>query len=1115
MLKIIYGGFGSGKSTELFSLIKKRISEKDPYKKSMYLIVPEQDTVRAEREASITLAPSSALVFEVLNFSRLANTVFRSLGGLCYNYADKTSKTLCMWQSLSSLGGLLNEPCEDVDDGRISSTMALINELRASGVCPSDIETAAKKLGDTPLGRELSDLSLILTVYEATLEEKYTDSEKDIDRLCDMLDKNRFFSGCDIYIDCFSSFTYPQLRLIKRLLSDTESVTVTLPLDFSRGDYMYGAELSETKRQLQLLAESVGQGVEYIYAGRSKKGESEELRYLCDNFYFDDAPVYGGECDSIEIYETSDIKEEAEAVCTLIKKKVMAGARYRDIAVIARNTQVYEGVLERAFERHAIPCFFARDKKAEAHPIIKLIYGALSLFVRGARREDVISFIKTGYTDITSDECDIFEKYVNTWKISGKRFFDGIEFKNSPGGYTDRKNARYESVLCTANIVKRKLEALLLPLFSELSEERTAADFCSVIWRFTERLGIKEKLEAEAKEYSRAGDEQSARECEGVYSCILSSLDTIVDTVGEQTVSSSVFFKLLRLTVRTKKVSLIPTSADAVTVGDAVMLRAADVGHAIVVGACAGSFPLAVRDKVYFDYVKRKQLCDIGINIEHDIELDASKELFYYARAVCSAKKSLSILYSKDSGGGRMSNSTSALMHLMNIKEVKIYSEMPVQDKVYDRAGAYEAALSADFENDTESAEVCALALISGEWEREPYELSKVLSKETVRTLFSKKLSMTQARLESYAKCHFAYFCRYILELDENRQSDFTASDIGNFVHNILDELTGELSRDGEFRFDSPKEDIEKRTAEIIESYILRVCPEGDKRSARLLSLFDRLRRSVGIIASNICSEFCQSSFTPIAHEMKILDNSPVNPSPLTFTLSEGAQLSLYGTLDRADAYRFGDDIYVRVVDYKTGAKDFSLRDVERGLNLQLMIYLFTVCAETNRAFIEHIGGGENSKILPAGMLYYSASVADVNLNSPKSEAEISQAANSSLARRGLLSKNESVLRAMEPSLEGRYIPVSMTKDELKAGKGITLFDEREFEALKDKVSEVIVGMADELCSGNVGAVPSLHVGRRMCEMCSMRAICRNYHDRDKSTDTKATEEGEHGSSMD
>ena len=35
---------------------------------------------------------------------------------------------------------------------------------------------------------------------------------------------------------------------------------------------------------------------------------------------------------------------------------------------------------------------------------------------------------------------------------------------------------------------------------------------------------------------------------------------------------------------------------------------------------------------------------------------------------------------------------------------------------------------------------------------------------------------------------------------------------------------------------------------------------------------------------------------------------------------------------------------YIRVVDYKSGTKNFVYSDVLYGLNLQMFIYLFTIC---------------------------------------------------------------------------------------------------------------------------------------------------------------------------
>lgn len=1096
MLKLIHGGFGSGKSRCTLELIKKTLKEKGQYEKSVYLIVPEQDTVRAELEASDFLGASSALTFEVQNFSRLANTVFRSLGGLSYRYADNASKALCMWQSIKSLGGILHESGDAADESRVVRMLSVISELRASGIDTKKLEDAAQKLGsETALGREMHDLNMLFTVYEATLEELYEDSEKDIDKLCGLLTGKRFFSGYDIYIDGFSSFTAPQMRLIGMLMGECNSVTVTLPLRLDAGEYLYGAEILKTKNKLETLAKDAGVPIEYIDTGSSKRSAHSDLRCLADNFYRVGAPTMLEDCTHIEIYECADAREEAEAVAALIKKKVIeTGARYRDFAVISRNTQAYEGILDNAFERHAIPSFFSSYTKPDSHPIVKLLYCAFSISCKNARRSDVIEYLKTGLCGIDRDDCDLFEKYVNTWKINGKRFFDGEDFKNSPGGYTDIRYSRYDEILVRINDVKRRLTKQLSPLLDKLSKEMSIKELCTVAWSFLESVGAAEKISAECKDYESIGDEQSARESEGIYNCLVSVLDTMVSTVGDESVSANEYLKLLRLCLHTKRVSVIPTSADAVTVGDAQMLRASDVKHAFIIGASEGSFPLAVRDNGYFDFVKRKKLSEVGIEIDYDVELDASKELFYFARAALCASESVTLTYAKSGqSSGKMSHSLSKLMKQAGIEKPRKYADLTVFERVYDFASAYEMALTADFEKSDDILGMRVLSGITSDSEGVDYKLQGALSAEVARDLFSKRLAMTQARLESYARCNFAFFCRYLLRLERNESFDFTASDIGNFVHAVLDSITSELGLGGVFSADAGYDELDKKIESAVSDYVMRVCPENDKRSARLLALFSRIRRSVGVIASNICKEFEQSRFVPAAHELMIKDNSPLNPAPLEFTLEEGAKLSLYGTLDRADIYRFGNDVYVRVVDYKTGAKDFSLKDVERGMNLQLMIYLFTMCARSDSDFARSLGVGEGGRVIPAGMLYYSASVSDVRLNSPRTHEQTLQMAEKTLTRKGLLTENEGVLRAMEPSLEGKYIPVSMPDDTLKAGRGVKLVSDSEFDGLKEQVGEVIVGIANELCKGKIEARPSEYFGARICDTCEMRPICRRY----------------------
>ena len=140
MLKLILGGAGSGKTSLITEMIKKDIEEG----RRAILIVPEQETVARERAMLSSLPPSAQLSFEVLNFTRLANSVFRKYGGLTYNYVTGGVKALAMWNILRSLSPLLSEYRELGGDNAFSSVMlSQIEEFKAYGVSPTALERAS------------------------------------------------------------------------------------------------------------------------------------------------------------------------------------------------------------------------------------------------------------------------------------------------------------------------------------------------------------------------------------------------------------------------------------------------------------------------------------------------------------------------------------------------------------------------------------------------------------------------------------------------------------------------------------------------------------------------------------------------------------------------------------------------------------------------------------------------------------------------------------------------------------------------------------------------------------------------------------------------------------
>ena len=113
-------------------------------------------------------------------------------------------------------------------------------------------------------------------------------------------------------------------------------------------------------------------------------------------------------------------------------------------------------------------------------------------------------------------------------------------------------------------------------------------------------------------------------------------------------------------------------------------------------------------------------------------------------------------------------------------------------------------------------------------------------------------------------------------------------------------------------------------------------------------------------------------------------------------------------------------------------------------------------------------------------MLYVSVKPASENVDLGVETPETAKNGNS-----GLFLDNDEVLSAMEPGLEGRFIPVKAAKNGKKRGN---LLPAEEFDGLKSRVIETVLSAAGELRSGKANADPC---EAKACEYCKMKAVCR------------------------
>jgi ATP-dependent helicase/nuclease subunit B len=244
------------------------------------------------------------------------------------------------------------------------------------------------------------------------------------------------------------------------------------------------------------------------------------------------------------------------------------------------------------------------------------------------------------------------------------------------------------------------------------------------------------------------------------------------------------------------------------------------------------------------------------------------------------------------------------------------------------------------------------------------------------------------------------------------------------------------------------------------------------------------------LLIRNLLDEFGQSNFVPSFFELPIRFGDSDAAEPFSVPLPDNTNAYVFGKVDRVDTYKKGNDVYIRVVDYKTGAKEFSLSDIELGLNLQMLLYLFALWQNPSEKFKEKAGCGKNGMILPTGVLYFSASAPELSLDKDEDRETVTALANSVLTRKGLLLDDKEILKAMEKNFEGSYIPVKLKADgNFTAASPVQTLEG--FGLIMRGISDTINKLGKQLKDGRADALPQKKSGHNACEYCPQKPICR------------------------
>ena len=1095
MIEFIYGTYGSGKTTRIL----QQIADDTSKGKKCFLIVPDQEALSFERLSLLALPDDAQLNLEILGFSRLYNRVCREYGGLSYSYLTKPMRALLMWKTLRDLSPMLIEYKNNSDPALTDLMLSALGELKAAGISASALENAQKKLpSDSTLANRLSDLSLIYSCFDNFVSEKYSDSSDDLSRLRDILREHSFFEGANVYIDSFTSFTAVEHQIIELIFKSADSTVITLPLSDLGEREISEESISRSLEKLRRSAERCGGAKETLLAV-NMRANSESLSYLSKNLWKmeknEKSSVPPDPSDRIICEVCNNPYSEAEAAAAHVLKLLKGGARAREIAIIMRDAEKYRGIIEPALEKSGIPFFFSEKSDLCSMPPVKFILSALRIKRFNWRAGDVISHLKTGLCGIDASDADLFEEYVSTWDINGQQFLLD-EWTMNPDGFTDQLSPRAKNILEAANRVRSQLTEPLLKLFVLLDASESIADSCRALYKYMCDVNLEDKLAELSVKAAQRGDVKQARELSRIYGVMLSTLASVAEAVGDEEADCEELMLILKTIFDKTEIGSIPTSIDELSIGSASTFRASGIKYALIMGLCEGEFPAAVSDNGVFSEGDRAILADLDIELSGDVDSRSSDELMFVQRAFSIPSEKL-ILFTHTmeiNGAERFPslafNRVKALFG-KDIAHTYINGDLDYLVPAPRNAAGFWRAIK-----DEKMKASLAIALeehlpgISDSLSSSANAQECKVSSDSVSNALGGSLHFSASSFEKYVRCPFSYYCSYVLKLREKITADFNLNNIGTFVHFILENLLkNAIPNDPNAAMPDDKTLI-AMTDQAISEYVSRIAPPHLADSKRLAHLYKRLRTLSLLLVGNIVEEFSKSSFRPAFFELKA-NGKDGAPPPLVFRLDDKSAVSFSGIIDRVDVYKKENNVYIRVVDYKTGTKKFNISDIDKGINTQMLLYLFTLCRTNSAEFKRSVGIDEGGNAIPSGVIYFSTNIPAVEADDYNDGSTVLKKAASKLERSGLLLCEDDVLLAMNNELDSSFLAgiKKSAKDDTYSGSAVA--SSETFAELYDKLEGVICKIAAELRSGTADASPLKHNNSLPCAYCQARPICR------------------------
>lgn len=1088
-VRLIYGKSGSGKSEFIFNEIKNLIN----CGKKIYIITPEQFSFTAEKKLLETLGNKAVLNAEVLTFNRMSYRVASEVGGTAKTSISNPGKAMLIYNILCGKKSKLKFLGKS--DENIELIIDQITEFKKHGVMIDDLTKMKDETNDNYLKLKIQDILQVYSDFENKIENRYIDENDNLTNLANQISEVSDFNNTLIYIDEFVGFTKQEYEIIKQLAYVANQVSISICSDSindsisPESDVFYSNKITISKifdmvRDYELELD------EPVYLDKSYRFKNKELQHLEKNLYAIPYKKYEEKPENIKLFLANNQYSEIENVAINIVKLVRnENYRYRDISVITKGLDVYSNLVKVIFNKYQIPVFIDEKKDLGQNIIVKYMLSILEIFAKNWSYESVLNYVKTGFLDISKNEIFMLENYCQKWGIKNSKWY------KSEWNFKDEDENNKEKIERIREI-RRMIVNPLLEFKTDLSSQNDVRTITRKLYEFLMNNNIDKKFEEKINELRQIGQNEFATQYETSWKIIMSVLDEIVLVFGDEKMSFDKYMQILKTGLASSDLGKIPGTQDQVIIGDIDRSRSHKVKAIFIIGLNDGMFPSVHKNEGFFNDKDRQFLKDNGVELARNTVESLYEDNFNIYKAFTTAEEKLFLSYSSSNSEGGTLRGSILISKMKKIfpkleeqsdiieRNSEILIENTTFDELLNKLGEYRDTGEIEdkwvevynyYNNDDEWKYKLQRAMEALLYNNKPDRISK----QNIDKMYGNVLRTSVSRLEQFQSCHFAYFLKYGLKLSEKDNFKINPIDTGTFMHDVIDEFFNNIKVKSYNIKDLNDNQITELVEEIVEQKLGLNKNYIFSSSPKYKSLSNRLKKVITKSMKYIVESLKYSKFEVLGNEVEFKEGK--NYAPITMELDNGQKVEITGKIDRIDIAKLDGENYVRIIDYKSSAKNIDLNQVYAGLQLQLITYLDAVC--------------ENEDLLPAGVLYFNVIDPVVKSKKSLSEEEVEDRIRKQFKMQGLILADIDVVKMMDTNLETGYsnvVPAYVGKEGNLSNTRSSTVSRKQFEYLQKYTKNLVGQISKEILGGNIDIKPYYNLKNKKtpCEYCAFGGVC-------------------------